>query len=81
MFARPAGAAWVRRVVDKDGLYIGVDLGLKVSKVDFPVLLGVEAVEAPLHAQVLADRLTKWKARCRHKDLSALLAKCRNRLK
>lgn len=68
MLGGEAGAARVRRVVDKDGAGLRGDLALEVLEVDLPAFLRHQVVVVPLDTQILANWLTEREAGLGHED-------------
>ena len=60
MLRREAGAARVRRIVDKNGTGSFRDLALKVLQIDLPALVGQQVILVEFDVQILADWLAEW---------------------
>ena len=66
MLGSEAGAAWIRWVVDEDGLSAVCDLALEMVKIDLPALVRKKIVVVKFNAEILANRLTKRETRLGH---------------
>ena len=66
MLGSEAGAAWIRWVVDEDGLGTVCNLAFEMVKIDLPALVRKKIVVVKFNAEILANRLTKRETRLGH---------------